>query len=156
MVTLQQVAEFDLKTLQYSWWTAYTFVPHHLFMVVFYFAVASADCLPPRLRRPGLRFAAPIAVVLQCYKAAGHRPPLGDQEVGHVWYTLGALSLTSLDVAARTSPVLVLLTFRGAWNGVLHPDRLAFLRSPAVMSGDGPPAAGRRALGSVRPADPGA
>ena len=98
---------------------------------LFVAVLAFADALLPRTRRRFLRFLTPFACLVVTGYAVSVRLP--GQRIFE-WFSAGGETVTNIDVAAKSSSVLLILLSRGIWSGWRHPDQLAYFRSATRVS----------------------
>jgi hypothetical protein len=92
--------------------------------------VAMADALPPKLRRPFLRFAGLFGLGAVAMIALVLRLPTAEDTPGElVWTVMGTDTVTNLQALTYSSTVLTVLFAKGVVKSWVFPNRLAFIQT---------------------------
>jgi hypothetical protein len=105
-------------------------LPTYILCALFFPLIAMADALPPKLRLPVLRFAAPFSLGCSGIVAVGLRLPTATDTPGElVWTLLGTDTITNLQAIAYSSTVLAALLAEGILRAWLLPTESAFIQT---------------------------
>ena len=108
--------------------------PSYIVTFLFCPLLAMADAWPQRSRKILLRFVAPAVCIILLTTAVSLRLPSARESEGYrVIWSMGAETVSNMDIKAKSVVVLLLLTFRGVWASWRRPDRLAFWTSAIVV-----------------------
>ena len=102
------------------------------------FLVAMSDALPPVIRRVLMRFCNPGACLLFLIVAVTFRLPGADESKGlRTLWSIGAETVTNMDVTAKFSTVLLMLLARASWSSWRNPGQLALYQADASLFSQG-------------------
>jgi hypothetical protein len=105
-------------------------LPIYIALMLLFPMITLADALPPKLRLPILRFAAPSGLGTMCIIALVLRLPTAKGTPGElVWSVMGANPVTNLQALAYSATVMVALLLEGVLSAWAFPSELAFIQT---------------------------